>query len=46
MIYGDAIEEIVTDYIHLRTRLEQEGIKVISNEWRVKRYVVIKQDYL
>ena len=32
MVYGDAIEETVADYIHLRTRLEQEGIKVVSNE--------------
>ena len=39
MVQGDAIEETVADYIHLRTRLEQEGIKVMSNE---EEYITTK----
>jgi hypothetical protein len=31
-VYGNAIEEVVADYIRLRVKLESEGFKVASEE--------------
>jgi hypothetical protein len=31
-VHGDAIDEIVSDYCRLRTKLEQEGFKVAPEE--------------